>query len=58
MEKKLESGNKFMERVAGYISDGQMNVDLKGGGFTEIALHERVVEVWPAIEVSIRSKAN
>jgi hypothetical protein len=67
MEKKLESGDKFMERVAAYISDGQMNVDLmihdliaalKGGGFTEISLHERVAHVWPTIEVAIRSKAN
>jgi hypothetical protein len=62
IERQKEPGEKFMERVAGYMNDGQMNVDLmihdliaalKGGGFDEFALHERVAHVWPTIEVAI-----
>jgi hypothetical protein len=62
IKRHKESGENFMERVASYIDDGQMNVDLmihdliavlKGAGFTEFALHERVANVWPRIEVAI-----
>jgi hypothetical protein len=61
IEKQHEPGQNMMERVQGYVNDGQMNVDLmihdliaalKGAGFDEIALHERVSQVWPAIEIS------